>query len=155
MFAVRFFVAAMLAAVVPGAGAAEPVSSKLSQLSLTTTVPQPVALRLFAPDSLVATSNRMAVTPLNGASIAQSRNSQLSGLAAAYPPSGTNGLALTLNLQTPPGTELQDANTPASLTTRIQALSNPTAVQPAATWLTPKVTSELFAKPLIYGAGPR
>jgi hypothetical protein len=155
MFAVRFFAAAMLAAVLPCASAAEPVSSKLSQLSLTTTSPQPVALRLLAPDSLAATSNRMAVTTLAGASIAQPRNPQLSGLAAAYPPSGTNGLALTLNLQSAQGMELRDANAPTSLTTRIQALSNPTAVQPTSTWLTPKVTSELLAKPLIYGAGPR
>lgn len=155
MFAIRFFAVAMLAAVVPCASAAEPVSSKLSQISFTTTGPQPVALRLLPPDSFAATSNRMAVMPLAGASIAQPRNPQLSGLAAAYPPSETNGLALTLNLQPAQGMELEDANPPTSLAGRIQALSTPTIVQPAATWLSPKATSELFAKPLIYGAGSR
>src|SRR5262245_24904915 len=120
MFAVRFFAVAMLAAVVPFASAADPVSSKLSQISFTATGPQPVALRLLPPDSFAATSNRMAVTPLAGTSVAEPRNPQLSVLAAAYPPSGANGLASTLNLQSAQAAELQDANAPTSLTTRIQ-----------------------------------
>lgn len=148
MFAARFFGAAMLAALVPCASAAEPVWTSFDRYSFNAPSRPSPATGLLSSDSLAATRGELATLPWVETASLQSRTSHPGDLAAGNSTAAQNGAPAIAQLLTPRRAGDAAFALPASMSASPQVFMTPSATtQPAPIWVTVRSLSALMARP--------